>query len=230
MPTVGFKMEPHFLSSDAIIDRLSPIEQQDSFGFTFAADNGFRYAIGPQKITVNFVHRMKARPMSGGPPVMELITTPQPYTKLLKETSDLLVEAVTLISQGRPRQIERVGVITQTAVAEDEIPPGFNRLIDYLGRPWKNRVPYLNLAVCGELGETANSSDRCIHSVTKPEDETKLFTLQLDWQRTFAPGRLGTTASLSDIVNEAEKHALQYFEDVAEGNRFDEQLISTGEI
>jgi hypothetical protein len=49
--------------------------------------------------------------------------------------------------------------------------------------------------------------------------------LNFDWQREFTTGHSITSKSLKDIMDAAETAALKYFEDVAEGRRFDEKLI-----
>src|SRR5262245_53389418 len=102
VPTVGLKLAPHFCSSDSLIDAAAPIlnrsmkgnqatfhvTQQTSFEIQFQTDEGFHYFLDPAKCVVSFHHRMRSKPQSGGPPIMELLSYPLPYTQLLQDASE----------------------------------------------------------------------------------------------------------------------------------------------
>src|SRR3978361_5268 len=91
-PTIGIKMMPDVASGDAIIQALAPIfnklpvgdnmgfqvEQHSPMAVTIMTDDGFRYAVDHARISVTFNHRLKARQVSGGPPVMEMTSKPLP--------------------------------------------------------------------------------------------------------------------------------------------------------
>ena len=94
-----------------------------------------------------------------------------------------------------------------------------------MGRPW-SELDSFNVVVTGRISKTSEVTERCVHTLAKPEDKDHLMTLQFDWQRSFETGWQITKANLERIVNDAKKNALDYFEDIAEGNRFDEVLIS----
>jgi hypothetical protein len=118
--------------------------------------------------------------------------------------------------------VRRVGIITTTPIAEGDIPPGIKRLIAYIGRPWQLGVEGFNVSITGKLAETSAMLDRCLHQVIKPEEKEELMTLQFDWQRTFKDDRTPTVDSLKRILDDAKEQALKYFEELAEGSRFDE--------
>jgi len=61
--------------------------------------------------------------------------------------------------------------------------------------------------------------------MTRPEDSEGLVTLRFDWQRIFSKAKSVTTAALKEILENAQKDSLTYFEDVAEGGRFDANII-----
>jgi hypothetical protein len=238
-PAVGFTIDWHFATSSAILQAFSPIldklvqdnkqmftvERQEPFIVVFITNDGFQYSIEPSKIAVSFRHRLKVKHTSGGPPTMELLSRPLPFSKLLPNVSKRLIEATLLLPGTKTRTVTRIGIVSTTLVAEDEVPPGVARFIKYIGRPWKGSVDNFNVQIVADLDKTPKWSDRCVHLLVKPEDWEQLPTLQFDWQRTFAPGRPLTDDSLRDIMARAETASLKYLEELAEGSLFDEDVI-----
>lgn len=237
--SAGFKLDYHYAPGEELLRALSPIldrlvegdkerftlERLEPFLIVFNTLDGFRYGAEPSKINVTFNHRIRAKPVSGGPPRMEMLSSPLPYTKLLPTVIEKLVEATLLLPAPNSRAVQRVGIMSITVVAEDEIPPGIVRFVEYVGRPWKGRVENYNFNITTELRSASAWVDRCIHSLVKSEDPDALITLQFDWQRTFKSGRAIVRDSLEDVLRDAQKSALDYFEDLAEGGRFDEEVI-----
>jgi hypothetical protein len=240
VPGVGFKIDTHFAPSDTILNGLSPIldplvkGDKTQFDLTllqpyeiaFRTEDGFEYGVGSSKVSVTFKHRLRAKAQSAGPPVMEMLSHPMPFTQLLPEISKRLIELTLLVPKSKERSVTRVGVISTTVIAEGELPPGIVRFIKYVGRPWKNMLDHYNINITADLGKGGGWTDRCIHTLTKSEDREQLLSLNFDWQRTFASGRSINSPELADILESAERSALRYFEDLAEGGRFDEEIIS----
>jgi hypothetical protein len=239
VPSAGFRLDPHYASSDAILDGLTPtlnplfqgekarfsIGHQASFEVRIDTDEGFQYSIDPIKTAVAFRHRMRARTVSGGPPTMEMISKPLPFTQLLPEVFKRLVSTTLVVPALKDRKVVRVGVISATAIGEDQMPPGIARFIEYIGRPWKGSAEQYDIQILSNLQSASGHQDRCIHHVKKTEDPDQLIAVSLDWQRLFDAGQPIDRAKLQEIAAQAEKAALAYFEDVAEGKRFDEKLI-----
>lgn len=242
-PMIGFKFEPHVMSSEEILRAFGPIldrsfagdaakfsaEFPDAISFAFTTEDGFTYGVDSTRIHVQFRHRMKARPVSGGPPVMELLSRPQPFSELLPEATERLIEATLLLPGISKRQLRRVGVISVTQVDEHDVPPGIGNWIKYLGRPWGGEIDGMSFSINSTLRKSASETDRCVHILKRPENDDELLTLQFDWQREYALPRAVTEASLKAATAEAHKGALAYFEELAEGSRFDEKLIENKE-
>jgi hypothetical protein len=238
-PAVGFTLDWHFATSNAIFQAFSPIldklvennkqtftmERQEAFNVTFTTNDGFQYAIEPSKIVVTFHHRLKVKQISGGPPTMELLSSPLPFSQLLPDVEKKLIEAALLLPGANTRTVTRIGIVSTTLVAEDEVPPGIERFIKYIGRPWKGSVDNFNVQIVAELDKTPKWSDRCVHLLVKPEDREQLPTLRFDWQRTFVSGRPLTHESLRDMTASAKIASLKYLEELAEGSQFDEDII-----
>jgi hypothetical protein len=239
-PSVGLKLNYHFASSGELLGALSPvfdglvqgdtikftINRQDPFAIEFTTENGFHYGIEPSRVWVDFQHRMKIRPTSGGPPIAEMLSRPTPYSELLPDVSRRLVETMEGVLKIGPRTFSRLGIVATTTIASDELPPGMLRFIEYINRPWGRSVEHYTFQINAELSHTPSWTDRCNHILIKaPEEPDQLVRLQLDWNRTFTSELAAKKESIEKVFEDISKESLQYFEDLAEGNRFDEELI-----
>lgn len=238
-PSVGVKFDHHFAPSTDLLDVLAPIldglvegekikfaiNRQDPFAIEFTTDDGFHYGIDPSRIWIDYQHRLRVKAISGGPPVAELISRPAPYSELLYEVSKRLIQACELVLKVGTRKLMRVGVVASISVDDDDLPPGMKRFIEYIGRPWGGLVEQYTFQITADIGKTDHWVDRCNHVVVKAEDPEQLLTLRFDWHRTFLTGRTATRESMQDALDKAAAESLVYFEDLAEGSRFDEELI-----
>jgi hypothetical protein len=235
-PSVGIRLDPHFISSSTLLDLLTPlldtlnseeksrfnITKQDSFNVELTTDNGFHYGFEPNRIYIDFRHRMKVKTQSGGPPVVEMISSPEPYSKLLPIVCERIEEATTHILKSKGRTIDRVGIVTTTTVLQDEAPPGIRRFIDYLAKPWNSPLDHFEFQITSQLNDEKDWEDRCIHQFSKAEDSEGLITMKFDWQRTFKKEKNIMSSTIKERLSHAQEAALLYFEELAEGNRFDE--------
>jgi hypothetical protein len=231
-------------SSDKLLDSLRPlfddwvdgrkqqftIQQQTSFGIQFSTESGFSYNVDHEGVVVIFNHKWRIKPRSGGLPVAELLSKARPYTDLLDEAIERLLRAVELVNGPAARHVWRMGIMSNTVVVLGDAPPGIRRLVDYIGRPWGKNLPQYNLEITGPLEKGGDDyNDRCIHTVGMGDVENnsdKLVTIKLDWQRNFNISRPLAIDAVRKHVFGAKKVALDYFEDVAEGTRFDEAILN----
>jgi hypothetical protein len=155
VPTVGFLLTPYFAVHDVVgsfspilaplVDRFRnptfTVDQPQAGGLSISTKDGFLYSVDHSRISVAFQHKMKAIPVSGGAPKMEMLSTALPYTDLLEEVSHRLVESARLLPHLSERKIFQVGVVTATRVAMEDVPPGIEKFIEYVGRPWGKNMP-----------------------------------------------------------------------------------------
>jgi hypothetical protein len=201
------------------------VTRQDLAALDFSTEEGYHYSVNATRVSVEFQHRLKLTPVSAGPPIANLISDAAPFSELLPRVSDRLTEATARLADVAARKIIRVGIVATTVVAEEDVPPGIERFIRYIGRPWKGQMDFYDLQVTGTIGKTPKWTDRCIHQMTKPDDPERLPVLRFDWQRTLAEPQAATRESMKSLLTAAQNDAIKYFEDLAEGNRFDEELI-----
>ena len=240
-PAIGFQYDrAHYAGSDTILTALAPlldkwgtpnkadfsIASQDSFNLNIQRENGFLYQFDPSKSSVTFQHQMKLRPTSGGLPVAEFAAEPLPFTVLLENATDQLLDiSLMLADKTGNRSIKRIGIVSTTVVSEDDLPPGIRRFIEYVSRPWGGGVEGYNFTIIAKLRETDVYASRCIHTIAKPDDPEQLMTLRFDWQKIFEKPILMVRDALSKEIVTARNSALEYLEEIAEGNAFDEHLI-----
>jgi len=238
-PTVGLFFNKHFASSSTNLDKLTPLldkwsngridnfklTKQDSFGIELTTDNGFNYNIGNEIISVEFAHRMRIKPISGGYPIVEVLSKPEPYTKMLIEVSNRTLEASDLVIDPKTRSLTRIGIVSTTLVNKEEAPPGICRFIEYLSLPWGNEMEGYDFQVITNLNDSTLWSDRCIHQITKSDSEDGLITLRFDWQRIFKLKKTFTSIdSLRSSLDSAQKDSIEYLEQLAVGDRFNEYI------
>lgn len=237
-PAVGFGLDPYVTSSGTLIDAFAPklsslvdgeklrftIDQSQPCSLTFTTEDGFQTAIDPAKISVSFVHRLTAKQVSGGPPRLEMLSFPRPYSELLPTVLKMLIEATTSLPSPKTRGLHRIGIVAVTGVSEEEAPPGIIRFLDYMRDPWDKVFGTYSFSIAAEVGSTSAWRDRCVHILAKGDGKDALLNLSFDWQRTFAKPRPINPKTLEEIASEAEIAALAYFEELAEGNRFDANL------
>jgi len=82
-------------------------------------------------------------------------------------------------------------------------------------------VEAYSFQIASQLMETADYSDRCVHTLTRSDDPEVIPTVVLDWQRTFKVGRPLRKKALAEVLATGEGDALLYFEKIAEGSNFD---------
>lgn len=239
---VGFHLSPHFAIND-VVSTFAPIldPMVDDFrnptftladhpngGFNVTTVDGYIYFVDHSRIAVSFQHRMKATAVSGGPPVMEMLSTPKPYTDLLSECSKRLVEATRLLPNIANRKLFQAGVVSTTRVAYDDVPPGILRMVKYQARPWGHEeLSSFNMEVTSKVIEEDGWKDRCQHRLIRPEDRKELMSLIFDYHRKFEVAQASSEAQLRTVITKCSQDALAYFEKLAVGDLFDEHIISS---
>lgn len=241
-PGIGVKLDKSFAPLAALLEPLTPVISRwvdaktdkpafsvdtppDAFSCSLTTYDGYQYVVGPDQLAVEFKYRMRVKPQSAGPPIAEMLSEPLPYTELLPKITERVLELVRLTTTGKPRKLLRIGVITTTLVSMDEAPPGIIRFLNHVSKPWSGSPEFFNIEVTAKLAKRKGTADfdRCIHVLQRQEgSENDLLTIRLDWQRKFGADKNLSMTSLPELLESAKEDALAYFEDVAQGERFDD--------
>lgn len=232
-PAVGAFFEKQFDSSASVLDKLRPLvsswtkgdeddftmTKQDPFSVELTTNSGLHYGVTPGNLFVEFRHRIRISQRSGTAPVAEMLSQPRPYTSLLGEVSEKLLEANDLLNPSlRTRTLKRVGVVSLTHVAPEDLPPGLSRFIEYMGRPWGGDLYGYDFQVVARLDKSEKWDDSCIHHLSLPEAGDRLVQVRIDYQRRFHESR--RSSQLAESLKHVTSTALDYFEGLAEGGRF----------
>lgn len=238
-PAVGVRLDKVYAPVSALLEPLTSIvstwidqerdraaftvDHHDPFSCTLSTFDGYSYILGPEQLTVEFKHRLRFRPQSAGPPTAELLSKPRPYTEMLPEVTKKLLELVELVTAGKARKLLRIGLVSTTLVSEQEVPPGIARFLKHVAKPWGTTPDFFNIELTAKLPQVkgAGHQDRCVHAITEPEHGDGLVTIRLDWQRSLDGAKGLSMASLPGLISSSQEAALAYFEDIAEGERFD---------
>src|ERR1044071_8005441 len=130
-PAIGLMLDRRFVPIELIPNSFAPILNQhlkdDRFRFSigkynqtnvdFSTEDGFRYGAEPSHLFVAFNHRLKMKRVSAGLPIMEMTSTPGPYTELLPIVGRKLIEATKMYPDAGSRRIERVSIRADTTVS-----------------------------------------------------------------------------------------------------------------
>ena len=202
------------------------IDHIDPFSFAFTSFDGFHYAFNSSRIFVEYRHRLKYVPQSAGPPTAELVSKPLPYTKLLSQLTERLTAATQLVCGSGHRVLRRAGILSSTAVSQEDIPPGIRRYVDYMSKPWGKPSNGYNMSVLSEVSGNGKGTwhDRCEHSVAKSDSDDALINIKLDYIRSYDPEQNLNFPQLDGMLKNLRSSALAYFEDVAQGERFDDNI------
>jgi hypothetical protein len=142
----------------------------------------------------------------------------------MADAAEMLVDATLRLPEISRRSVRRIGIQSITVVSIEDLPPGLIRLLEYVTRPFGGTVNGLNFTVISELGGNESHSDRCIHAISKPDDEEGLITLRLDWQRTLGKPALANRGNIERLYASARDGAINYFEELAVGDAFDGKI------
>ncbi|WP_315728843.1 hypothetical protein [Bradyrhizobium sp. SZCCHNS2015] len=235
VPSAGFKFDQRYTPVDRILECWHSITERhsvdgdakfnltkvDDFNFEINSESGFKYGADATRVHVGFNHRLKIRNVSGGAPTVEMLSTAQPFSKLLPEVINRLIEASMLLPDIRTRKLHRVGITTVTPVDRVDLPPGIARFIEHVGRPWNGLADGFSIQLTAVVGDTKVWTDRCIHTLLKSEKPDEVMTVMFDFQRHFKDPKLTDRNDLNDLAERVQRDALTYFEALAEGSMFD---------
>jgi hypothetical protein len=237
-PVVGLKLDWTFATGNSFLESLSPvlsklsvsdapafgIDALDAMNMIVTTNEGFQYAAAPGAISVGFARRFQVKYAATGNPSLEILSLSQPYSTLLDSALKQLVDFALRLPSSQNRTFSRIGIVTTTRVEEAEFPPGVKSLLGYFGTPWKHELEFYDIQATVALGEDLHWKDRCIHRITKPEGAEVIPVLNFDWQRTYNSSRPLNKTILNNELAAAHKAALDYFERLAEGSVFDENV------
>jgi len=195
------------------------VELLQNAGFQISLqDSGHFLRFEATSVVAGFQYPLVGEVSPGGVPKMRNYV-PRPYTEVAQELTDLLGRGCEALAEsGNPLLCERFGLVAQTSLVDESVPPGVALLRSRLLGSWNHPVIKLDSTVLAQLSEDESGVEQCHHrvvvdSATQPER----LTLVLDWQRRFKSPQTLETGSTAGLFASALKSGIEYFELVAEG-------------
>jgi hypothetical protein len=239
-PAMGYQLDWHTLPSDILLNALSPlvdnmvlgdeqrfsIDFKDALKLTLTSHDGFQFGLEPMRIFVQFNHRATFRIGSGGIPTLVLGSKPSPYSDLLDEAQRYLLNTMEIVNRLKVRRVTAIGVVTTTVVDEHDVPPGIKRLLTYVSKPWGGRLESLTFQAQTVVNEDEDFSHRCTHTVVKKLKDDDPMEVVFDYQRIYKKPQEVDRDRLRTATEKVKALALDYFEQLAQGDRFDDLLNS----
>jgi hypothetical protein len=239
-PAIGYQLDWHALPSDILLNAVSPlvdrmvsgdeqkftIDLRDALKLVFTSYEGFQFGFEPNKVFVGFSHRAEIRTGSGGIPTLVLNSQPSSFTELLEEVQRQLANTMEMVGRLKPRRLVGIGVVSTTLADPEDVPPGIKRMLMYVSKPWEGRLQSLTFQAQTVLHEDDDFLNRCIHTITKPLKDDDPTHVIFDYQRVYKRPQEIDTNRLRPATEGVKKSALDYFEQLAQGDRFDDVLDS----
>jgi len=237
-PGIGYQLDWHALPSDILLNALSPLvdrmvsgdEQRFSFDvrealkLQFTSYDGFQFGFEPTKVFVGFTHRAEIHTGSGGIPSLGLRSKPSTFTALLDEIQGYLLNTMETINRLKGRRLAGIGIVTTTWAERADIPPGIKKLLMYASKPWEGRLQSLTFQAQSILDENDDYLHRCIHTIIKTLKEDEPIQVIFDYQRVYKKPQDIDPNRLRPATEAVTASALDYFEQLAQGDRFDDVL------
>lgn len=230
-PTIGVRFEAWLATGPGMLEALRPlIEAQTKRGAKFQVNadaltaqltrnDGVTYAVTPDDITVQFGYNVKVVDDAERVARVENVDIQQ-YSITAPKVRDELRDVLRALVK-TPRVLHRVGVVAACQFGEASLPPGVAAFLRHIGRPWGNEpLALFNGTVLSELASTAETKDRCHHTVNLDRENRTdgAIRFNLDWQRLYRqPGELSADRVMQRVVD-CIRDANVYFERFGTGD------------
>jgi hypothetical protein len=238
LPSVGVKLAPRLISSGAIIDALTSyatayhkgdelriqIERATPNVVVLNTMDGFEHGIEPTRAFITFKHQVQTKVSAGGMPRMETLSRLAPFSELLEEAMERMTKVIRALPGAGARPIARVGIVATTIAKLEEFPPGIVAMVEHMTAPWGGEYKDFSMNVNALLNDGEKGMESCLHTISRNVDEDdSLYTVRLDWQRQFKVEQASREDTLKRMLKDAAGSAIDYFEQLAEGERFIEE-------
>lgn len=221
VPDWGLRLPEH---AEAIVGRLESavrgrMRTDNPWHLSIDCSDGLRFELTVENMTAQFAYPARA---TSAPGALDSVAVPavRPYSSLLDTTIDAFGEVLGALHTNRRVRLRRIGVIASTSVDRSSPPPGVRRLLDHLDGFWPNPLTKCQAVFLAPLSKSKGSEDRCHHHVDfDSTSDPRLMRIQLDWQRVLGQPLDATVAKLDQVLHQARRDAVAYFDEFGRGAR-----------
>jgi hypothetical protein len=233
VPTIGVRIKTKFKSVllfrdslvqlfDYLTDKYQEIQIKEvniwGFSITPVNKSGFCYQVNQHNIAINYKYHISQKIVSGKFPTFE-----QPelklYSELLSINFDEISRVLKFIETINDIKYDRIGIVADTNLPVDSLPPGIVYFIDHLGKPWNKELIKVDSTLLSKLNEGKSHIDQCHHAIkfNKSVTDGELI-FKLDWQRLYSEPLLLDFNKIKEEISLCINQALNYFERFGEGD------------
>lgn len=229
VPAIGVRFRPWFKTTSDYVRALEPLfeawapngetdVQAQVAEVQFHDTKGFHGRVTSKDIVVQFMYRPELKEKPGDVPQLEYPVAVQRFTALLERTEEKMAEVCHALLPAA-RFVEHVGIVADAKLERAAPPPGVERFLAHLGKPWVAGMGNVRAQVTGTLERGEGESQRCHHFVGMPEKkEDPVFELKLDFQRFYDPMRSMTANDVVRTISSSREAALAYFDRFGKGD------------
>lgn len=195
------------------------IKKTEIWAYDIECDGGLMFKFSRISFVSSFKYRFIEKEQPGELPQME-VPNVLTYTELLEKTFGWINLMFDYFKNIPDLKYDRIGLVASANLEEKTTPPGVQKWMEYLGRPWRGSLLEVNVKTLSKLEEGENFSDRCHHQIEyllNKVDE-KGYNLTLDWQREFNRVKNFQEGDFRDTIEVCKNAALKYFDIFAQGD------------
>lgn len=231
-PTIGIKVIPSFKEIDvfrtginSFIDYLIQqysdldIEITNIFGYTLRAKKvGHFFSLTHENIVAGVGYYFKKKPQPGKLPKFEMPEV-QSYTEDFALLQQHLDKLLTCLTELKSFKFNRIGIVAETNIDKDSLPPGVQKWIKNLEKSLGNTLIHSRTSLLSRILENDKIKDQCHHIIDFDDYKPELGVhVKLDWQRLFNTHQSLSHNNTLEHITACKEDAFDYFEKFAEGN------------
>lgn len=214
-PTIGIRHEPWVAfgsGTEAAIDVLlsrwttPTLEFSPGLHKVTSKKDGLTATFQPNHVMFQFQYSWRIETDAPSRPKLVYEQPAEIFSVLLRSLTEHAERALATLRSSL--RVEFIGVVLQSTLDPDNLPPGASRLVGQLARPFQGRLSAYNANLTVEVGDAA----RCHHRMERRQDDLDEVRFNLDWQRLWSPPEAMSGAQIVSSLRKVQDNALGYFE------------------
>lgn len=136
------------------------------------------------------------------------------YESVLDNLIDILAdvwEKFCSLNNNSNHSAKRIGMVLNTGMTKEELPPGIVNLLDKQNQIWGNNLQDYNFKITRHLKDDDSFFEQCNHSFRGSYSDKGLTELEFDYQFIFKSHKNLTRKQLVSAINDKKTTALSYF-------------------
>ncbi len=233
VPTIGIRLDPNYKEMsdfrqhlESFIEQIRKeygkinIKSSQIWGYSVETiEEGFQFDLTQNNLIITYAYPINQIPQPGKLPKLLL---PKIYTfsELFEKILGYFKDISNKLDRLNDFEFNRIGIVARVGLEMDSLPPGVEKWIDFLGRPWGAKIMRSESKLSVTLKEEKMFYERCHHGLTFDQEDMDKngINLNLDWQRVFKKPLPMNPRELISQLTECKDNAFEYFQRYGEGD------------